>query len=69
MGIKLFSISGGNHVREYALPNGKMSKNVITYPQTIEISELFQIRDGKIDQIEAVIKGVPYAMKSDLWDK
>jgi hypothetical protein len=56
-------------VREYTLPNGKMSKNVITYPQTIEISELFQIRDGKIDQIEAVINGVPYAMKSDVWDR
>jgi hypothetical protein len=55
--------------REYRLPNGTMSKNVTTYPQTIEISELFQIREGKIDQIEAVINGVPYRMKSDVWDK
>jgi hypothetical protein len=56
-------------VRTYTLPNGKPSPNVIQYPQTIEISELFQIRDGKIDQIEAVINSVPYAMKSEVWDK
>jgi hypothetical protein len=56
-------------VRQYPLPDGKMTPNVLTYPQTIEISELFQIRDGKIDQIEAVINAVPYGMKSDVWDK
>jgi hypothetical protein len=56
-------------VREYPLPNGKRTRNILTNPQTIEISELFQIRDGKIDQIEAVINGVPYAMKSDVWDR
>jgi hypothetical protein len=55
--------------REYPLPDGKMTPNVTTYPQTIEISELFQIRDGKIDQIEAVINSVPYRMKSEVWDK
>jgi hypothetical protein len=56
-------------VREYTLPDGKKSPNVIAYPQTLEISELFQIRDGKIDQVEAVINSVPYAMKSEVWDK
>ena len=56
-------------VRQYLLPDGRMTPNILTYPQTIQISELFQIRDGKIDQIEAVINSVPYAMKSDVWDE
>jgi hypothetical protein len=56
-------------VREYALPDGRMTPNILTYPQTIQISELFQIRGGRIDQIEAVINSVPYAMKSDVWDE
>jgi hypothetical protein len=56
-------------VREYPLPDGTMKPNILTYPQTIQISELFQIRDGKIDQIEAVINSVPYGMKSEVWDK
>jgi len=56
-------------VRQYPLPDGTMSPNVLTSPQTIEISELFQIRNGKIDQIEAVINSVPYRMKSEVWDK
>jgi hypothetical protein len=56
-------------VRQYPLPDGRMTPNITTYPQTIQISELFQIRDGKIDQIEAVINSVPYAMKSDVWDE
>jgi hypothetical protein len=55
--------------RQYPLPDGTMTPNVLTYPQTIEISELFQIRDGKLDQIEAVINTVPYRMKSDVWDR
>ncbi|HPG40183.1 MAG TPA: hypothetical protein PLP19_14970 [bacterium] len=56
-------------VRQYPLPNGVMTPNILTSPQTIEISELFQIRNGKIDQIEAVINSVPYRMKSEVWDK
>ena len=55
--------------REYPLPDGTVTPNVLSYPQTIQISELFQIRDGKIDQIEAVINSVPYGMKSDVWDE
>jgi hypothetical protein len=55
--------------RQYPLPDGTMTPNIVTYPQTIHISELFQIRDGKIDQIEAVINSVPYGMKSAVWDK
>jgi hypothetical protein len=56
-------------VRSYTLPNGKKSPNALDVPTTIEISELFQIRNGMIDQIEAVINGVPYGMRSDVWDK
>jgi hypothetical protein len=55
--------------REYPLPNGTMTPNVLTHPITFEISELFQIRNGKIDQIEAVLNTVPYGMKSDVWDR
>ncbi len=55
--------------RQYPLPDGTMTPNILTSPQTIEISELFQIRNGKIDQIEAVINSVPYRMKSEVWDK
>lgn len=56
-------------VREYPLPDGHLTPNILTYPQTIQIAELFQIRQGKIDQIEAVIGSVPYGMKSDIWDE
>jgi hypothetical protein len=56
-------------VREYPLPDGTMTPNILTYPQTIGISELFQIRKEKIDQIEAVIISLPYGMKSEVWDK
>ncbi|MBN1779730.1 hypothetical protein JW948_01270 [bacterium] len=55
-------------VRRYPLPDGTMTPNILSYPQTTHISELFQIRDGKIDQIEAVINSVPYGMRSELWN-
>jgi hypothetical protein len=56
-------------VRTYTLPDGTPSPNPISVPTTIEIAELFQIREGKIDQIEAVINSVPYGMKSEVWDQ
>jgi len=68
----VFSFAFFDHnatVRTYPLPNGAMAPNILTYPQTIEISELFKIRKGKIDQIEAVINSVPYRMKSEVWDE
>jgi hypothetical protein len=37
-------------------------------PHTLEISELFQIDKGKIDQVEAVLDSVPYGMRSAVWD-
>ncbi len=55
--------------RTYYLPDGTKFTNPADFPNTIEVSELFQIRDGKIDQIEAVINSVPYGMRSDVWDR
>lgn len=55
--------------REFPLPDGTMTLNPVSYPQSIEIAELFQIRDGKLDQIEAVINHIPYGMKSEVWDE
>jgi hypothetical protein len=51
------------------MPDGTMTTNYAIYTQTIKISELFQIRYGKIDQIEAVTNSVPYGMRSEVWDK
>lgn len=68
----VFSFAFFDHnaaVRTYPMPDGTMTPNILTYPQTIEVSELFEIRKGKIDQIEAVINSVPYRMKSEVWDK
>jgi hypothetical protein len=56
-------------VRSYPMANGQMTPNILRTPTTLEISELFEIRQGKIDQIEAVINTVPYAMRSEVWDK
>lgn len=50
------------------LTNGKTVPSPVKAPLTLEISELFQIHGGKIDQIEAVINTVPYGMTSDIWD-
>jgi hypothetical protein len=50
------------------LANGKTVPSPVRAPLTLEVSELFQVRGGKIDQIEAVINTVPYAMKSAVWD-
>ncbi len=55
--------------RSYAMADGKMVPNILQAPTTIEISEMFEIREGKIDQVEAVINSVPYAMRSEVWDK
>jgi hypothetical protein len=50
------------------LTNGQTMDNVVKAPLTFEISELFQIHGGKIDQIEAVINTVPYGMTAAVWD-
>ncbi len=51
------------------LTNGMTIPSPVKAPLTLEISELFQIHGGKIDQIEAVINAVPYGMKSAVWDE
>jgi hypothetical protein len=56
-------------VREIHLTNGQTIPSPVKAPLTYQIAELFQIRDAKIDQIEAVIDTVPYGMKNDFWDK
>ncbi len=56
-------------VRELHLSNGQTIPSSVTAPLTYHIAELFQIRMGKIDQIEAVCNTVPYGMKSEIWDK
>lgn len=50
------------------LTNGMIVPSPVKAPLTLEISELFQIHGGKLDQIEAVINTVPYGMKSAVWD-
>ncbi len=50
------------------LTNGMTVPSPVRAPLTLEISELFQIHGGKLDQIEAVINAVPYGMKSAVWD-
>ncbi|MGH8150246.1 MAG: hypothetical protein ACRETB_09790 [Steroidobacteraceae bacterium] len=50
------------------LTNGMTVPSPVRAPLTLEISELFQIHGGKLDQIEAVINSVPYGMKSAVWD-
>lgn len=50
------------------LRNGMTVPAPVRAPLTLEVSELFQIHGGKIDQIEAVINTVPYGMKSAVWD-
>jgi hypothetical protein len=51
------------------LTNGQTVASPVRAPLTLEISELFQIHGGKLDQIEAVINSVPYGMKSAVWDE
>ncbi|HYK25048.1 MAG TPA: hypothetical protein VEV18_02230 [Steroidobacteraceae bacterium] len=51
------------------LTNGMTVPSPVQAPLTLEISELFQVHGGKLDQIEAVINTVPYGMKSAVWDE
>lgn len=56
-------------LKEIHLTNGQTVPSPVRAPLTLEISELFQIHGGKIDQIEAVINTVPYGMTSAIWDE
>jgi hypothetical protein len=55
-------------IKEVRLRNGNTLPSPVVAPTTLEIAELFQIRQQKIDQIEALMNTVPYGMKSRVWD-
>jgi hypothetical protein len=55
-------------LKELHLTNGQSVPSPVQAPHTLEISELFQIDHGKIDQVEAVLQSVPYGMRSAVWD-
>jgi hypothetical protein len=55
-------------LKELHLSNGQTVPSPVKSPTTLEISELFQIDKGKIDQVEAVLQSVPYGMRSAVWD-
>ncbi len=50
------------------LTDGETVPSPVRAPLTLEVSELFEIRRGKLDQIEAVLNTAPYGMKSAVWD-
>jgi hypothetical protein len=56
-------------VREIHLTNGQTIPAGVSAPTAWEISELFEVDKGKLDQIEAVLNAVPYGMISDAWDR
>lgn len=67
MGFAFFEHQGA--LKEIHLTNGQTIPSPVKAPLTFEISELFQIHGGKIDQIEAVLNTVPYGMISAVWDR
>jgi hypothetical protein len=54
-------------LRSYKLRNGETVTVKRTAPWTWMIQEAFQIRNGKISQVEAVLLSVPYGMRPG-WD-
>ncbi len=50
-------------VRSYKLKNGQTVSVARTAPWTWQIHEVFQIRDGKIDQVEAVLLSAQYGQR------
>ena len=56
-------------IKDIKLTSGQTVPSPVRAPLTLEISELFQIDKGKIDQVEAVINSVPYGMRSAVWDE
>lgn len=54
-------------IREIRLSDGTTIPAPLRDPQTLLISEIFQIDKGRIDQVEAVLEAVPYKMRNELW--
>ena len=56
-------------IKQIRLTTGQTVPSPVLAPLTLEISELFEVDKGKLDQIEAVLNTVPYGMTSDAWDR
>ena len=56
-------------IQDLHLTSGEVVPSPVRSPSTLEIAELFQIDKGQIDQVEAVLNGVPYGMTSAAWDR
>lgn len=54
-------------LRDYTLTDGTVEKSPFLRPQTLNLLELFKVKDGAIEQIEADFISVPYHMPSP-WD-
>ena len=67
MTFAFFDHSGA--LKEIRLSDGRTLPAPLRAPHTLEISELFQIDRGRIDQVEAVLQSVPYGMRSAVWDR
>jgi hypothetical protein len=57
-------IDHAGHTGTFSLTDGRVIDSPMKTPSTLCILELFKIRDGKIQQIEAIFVGVPYNMPS-----
>jgi hypothetical protein len=57
-------IDHAGRLANFALTDGTVIQSPIRTPSTLCLLELFKIRDGKIQQIEAIFIGVPYNMRS-----
>jgi hypothetical protein len=57
-------IDHAGRLENFTLTDGTPIKSPMRTPSTLCLLELFKIRDGKIQQIEAVFIGVPYNMRS-----
>jgi len=57
-------IDHAGRLENFTLTDGTPIKSPLRTPSTLCLLELFKIRDGKIQQIEAVFTSVPYNMPS-----
>jgi hypothetical protein len=57
-------IDHAGHTGTFTLTDGRVIDSPMKTPSTLCLLELFKIRDGKIQQVEAVFIGVPYNMQS-----
>lgn len=57
-----------NEVIKYKLTDGREMKTALKWPNSISLIEAFRVRDGKIQEIEAVFTYVPHFMHNP-WAK